>query len=59
MTIGVMASKTLVIFYLSKIFRYSSRTAIKTALLLSQVGEFSFVIFAYAKTINLLNNDMA
>lgn len=59
MTIGVMGGKTLVIFYLSKIFRYSSRTAIKTALLLSQVGEFSFVIFAYAKTINLLNNDMA
>ncbi len=59
LTIGIMAAKTVIIFYLSKAFRYSSRTAIKTALLLSQVGEFSFVIFAYAKSISLITEGLA
>ncbi|MCI4399562.1 MAG: cation:proton antiporter [Campylobacteraceae bacterium] len=59
MTIGIMAAKTVIIFYLSKMFRYSSRTAIKTALLLSQIGEFSFVIFAYAKSISLISEELA
>ncbi len=59
LTMGIMGAKTVIIFYLSKLFRYSSRTAIKTAILLSQVGEFSFVIFAYAKTIHLVNEEVA
>ncbi|HRF55965.1 MAG TPA: cation:proton antiporter [Campylobacterales bacterium] len=58
-TIAIMSSKTLIIFYLSKAFKYSSRTAIKTAILLSQVGEFSFVIFAHAKTIHLISEEIA
>lgn len=59
LTIGIMGAKTVIIFYLSKLFKYSSRTAIKTAILLSQVGEFSFVIFAYAKTIHLVSEEVA
>lgn len=59
LTLAIMGSKTLIIFYLSKTLKYSSRTAIKTAILLSQVGEFSFVIFAHAKTINLITEDVA
>lgn len=59
LTVGIMGAKTVIIFYLSKLFKYSSRTAIKTAILLSQVGEFSFVIFAYAKTINLASEEIA
>lgn len=58
-TTAIMCSKILIVFYLSKAFRYSSRTAIKTAILLSQVGEFSFVIFAHAKTIHLINEQTA
>lgn len=58
-TAGFMLAKTVIIFYLSRAFRYSSRTAIKTAILLSQVGEFSFVIFAYAKSINLVSEATA
>lgn len=59
LTVAIMGAKTIIIFYLSKVFKYSSRTAIKTAILLSQVGEFSFVIFAYAKTIHLLSEEIA
>jgi monovalent cation:H+ antiporter-2, CPA2 family len=59
LTLAIMTAKTLFIFYLSRIFRYSARTAIKTALLLAQVGEFSFVIFAYAKSISFITEEFA
>lgn len=51
----IMVLKTLLIFGISNLF-YSRRTAIKSAIFLSQVGEFSFVIFALAKTNHILDN---
>ncbi|MEY4504331.1 MAG: hypothetical protein RL154_624, partial [Pseudomonadota bacterium] len=50
----IILVKTLVIFVATKRFGYSSRTSIKTALLLSQIGEFGFVIFAFAKELHVL-----
>lgn len=50
----VIVVKTAVIFFATKRFGYSSRTAIKSALLLSQIGEFGFVIFAFAKELKIL-----
>ncbi|PAF41454.1 hypothetical protein BKH45_06955 [Helicobacter sp. 11S03491-1] len=47
-----MVLKTFLIYWIIKIFR-SSQSAIKTALSLSQIGEFSFAVFLNANTNNL------
>jgi CPA2 family monovalent cation:H+ antiporter-2 len=57
-TLFIMLVKTMFVYVIG-ILLYSRRTAIKTALLLSQIGEFSFVIFAFATQQNLLEAGMA
>lgn len=54
----VLIVKTLIIY---AILRFSSKhtTSLKTALSLSQVGEFSFVIFAVASSGGVLDKDLA
>jgi len=54
---AIIAFKSLVIFVLIK-FRNSKTTALKTALTLSQVGEFSFAVFALAQTNHLMSEDV-
>lgn len=53
----VLVAKMLLIF---AIMRFSStpRTSFKTALALSQVGEFSFAVFALASSSNLMDADL-
>lgn len=57
-TLFVMLVKMLYVYGIGMIF-YSKRTAIKTALLLSQIGEFSFVIFAFARQQEIIDSATA
>ncbi len=56
--LAVLIIKTTIIY---GILRFSSKhtTSLKTALALSQVGEFSFVIFAVASSGGILDKDLA
>jgi len=54
----VLLLKTAVIFAILK-FTSNSSTALKTALALSQVGEFSFVIFALASSGHIIDEELA
>ncbi|NPA55725.1 MAG: sodium:proton exchanger [Epsilonproteobacteria bacterium] len=56
-TVGIMVVKALIIFMILRFFT-TKRIAIKTALSLSQVGEFAFVIFALFGKYNLVDNDL-
>ena len=56
--IGVFIFKALVIFAIIKI-KSDKSTAVKTALVLASVGEFSFAIFALALSNKLISPDMA
>lgn len=51
----ILTSKILVVFLISSFFGYKGRTAVVTALGLSQVGEFAFIIFGTALTLGLIN----
>ena len=53
----VLVLKTVLIYLVLK-FSQSSATSLKTALSLSQVGEFSFVIFAVAAEGNILDDSL-
>ncbi len=55
--VGILLLKTIVIYFVMKL-SIKPRNAMKTALSLSQVGEFSFAIFALASNANLLNNEL-
>ncbi len=46
--VGIILSKALIVFAITRFF-YRSQTSFKTAILLAQAGEFSFVIFEIAK----------
>lgn len=50
--LGILAIKSLVLFAISRLFN-GTHTSLKTALLLAQCGEFSFVIFETAHTSQL------
>ncbi|MEO1937942.1 MAG: cation:proton antiporter [Sulfurimonas sp.] len=54
----VLLLKSAVIFAILK-FTSKSSTALKTALALSQVGEFSFVIFALASSGHIIDEELA
>ncbi|MGD9970091.1 MAG: cation:proton antiporter [Sulfuricurvum sp.] len=56
--IGVLGVKALVIFGIVRMFS-KAKTAFKTAFALSQVGEFSFAIFALASNHRLLDEQLA
>ncbi len=53
----VLLLKTIIIFFVMK-FSTKPRNAMKTALSLSQVGEFSFAIFALASVDNLVSQEL-
>jgi len=56
MTVAFMLSKALIIYLMLFMFVKHRRVAIKTSFILSQIGEFSFVIFALLGKYNLVDN---
>ncbi|MEA3513323.1 MAG: cation:proton antiporter [Campylobacterota bacterium] len=57
LAVAILSLKVVIIFAILKIFTFTKR-AIKTALALAQVGEFSFAVFALASTNNLIADDI-
>ncbi len=58
MTVAFMLSKAGIIYLMLKFFVKHNRIAIKTAFILSQIGEFAFVIFALLGKYNLVESDL-
>ncbi|MDB5686628.1 MAG: sodium/hydrogen exchanger [Rhizorhabdus sp.] len=59
MALAVVATKATVMFGIAKLFRVNNRSALAFALLLSQGGEFGFVLFAQAKNALLIAPEAA
>lgn len=59
MALALIATKTLVIFLIGLAFRMQWRAALALGLLLSQGGEFGFVLFAQATHANLIAPEAA
>src|SRR6476620_3101238 len=57
--VGVIVTKTLLITILSRIFNCTWQLAIRLGLLLSQAGEFGFVLFAMATAAMLISPEAA
>ena len=57
LAIAILSLKTIIIFAILRIFTFTKR-AVKTALTLAQVGEFSFAVFALASANNLISNEI-
>ncbi len=57
LTVAILAIKVVIIFVILNFFSHYKR-ALKTALTLAQVGEFSFAVFALASAHNLLENNL-
>ena len=55
--VGIIMLKALLIFGILHVF-IQKRTALKTALALFQVGEFSLAVFALAYSYNLISNEL-
>ena len=55
--IGIFILKAIIVFF-SLLITSPKDTALKSALTLSQIGEFSFAIFAVASTSNLLDKEL-
>lgn len=59
LTIALMAAKAFIIMLLCRAFNFSLSTAVHTGLLLSQGGEFAFVLFSLANDYGLIAPDIA
>ncbi len=57
LAIAILSLKVVIIFTILRIFTFTKR-AIKTALALAQVGEFSFAVFALASANNLISSEI-
>lgn len=55
----VLVLKAVVVLILSFVIKYHGKTSIAMALGLSQVGEFSFVIYSFARGFNLISPEVA
>lgn len=55
----VIVVKSLVVLFLSFVLKYHGKTAIAMALGLSQIGEFSFVIYSFSRGFNLISPEIA
>lgn len=53
-TIIIIAVKAIIVFILSTLFNYKGKTGIAVSFGLAQVGEFAFVIFSSALSLNLI-----
>lgn len=54
-TIGLVAGKLLVLFFLAKFMKFNVRDNLMFSILLAQGGEFAFVIFQFASNVKLLS----
>ncbi len=59
LTFALMAVKALIIMGLCRVFHFSLSTAVHVGLLLSQGGEFSFVLFGLAESQHVLSPALA
>ncbi|MEA2017707.1 MAG: cation:proton antiporter [Campylobacterota bacterium] len=57
LAIAILSIKVIIIFLILRIFTFTKR-AIKTALTLAQVGEFSFAVLALASANHLIENEL-
>jgi CPA2 family monovalent cation:H+ antiporter-2 len=57
LTIAILSIKIIIIFTILRLFTFTKR-AIKTALALAQVGEFSFAVLALASANHLIGNEL-
>ncbi len=57
LAVAILSLKVVIIFVILRIFTFTKR-AIKTALALAQVGEFSFAVFALASANNLITEEL-
>lgn len=57
LSVAILSLKVVIIFLVVRLFTFTKR-AIKTALALAQVGEFSFAVLALASTNNLIDNEL-
>lgn len=57
LTVAILLFKAVIIFGITVLFSFPKR-ALKTALALAQVGEFSFAVFALAKSYQLVDDEV-
>jgi len=57
LAVSILSLKAIIIFLILRFFTFAKR-AIKTALALAQVGEFSFAVFALASSNNLISDEL-
>jgi CPA2 family monovalent cation:H+ antiporter-2 len=56
---GLLGIKAAIVFVLCKLFRFRTGASIHSALLLSQGGEFAFVLFGLASKQGIIDQDLA
>lgn len=56
LSIGLLSIKASIIFGLSKLFKFSTGVSFHTGLLLSQGGEFAFILFKLAQDQKIINS---
>jgi monovalent cation:proton antiporter-2 (CPA2) family protein len=56
---GVVVTKTILITLLSRLFGCTTKLSLRLGLLLSQAGEFGFVLFAFATSAQLISAEAA
>lgn len=59
LTISLMLCKTLIIMGLCRVFRFNLGTAAHVGLLLSQGGEFAFILFSLAGNNGIISNELS
>lgn len=59
MLVTLHAIKALILIFLCKVARISSRSSIRTGVLLSQAGEFAFVLFGLARQHGVIDAELA
>jgi len=58
-TVALISVKSMVLYGVLRMFKYSKRTSGHTALLLAQGGEFGFILFGLAEQLNVLEAGLA
>jgi CPA2 family monovalent cation:H+ antiporter-2 len=59
LTIALMACKTLIIMGLCKLFHFNLSVAVHVGLLLSQGGEFAFILFSLAGNAGIISGELS
>jgi CPA2 family monovalent cation:H+ antiporter-2 len=57
--IGLLSIKAIILFTLARLFRVPKHVAAETSILMSQGGEFAFVVIAVALSLSLLDPEIA